>query len=90
MWSWETFINGVYEAGEHAYPEEDILGQARMTEAMFDWLEDDQAIHPLNLQLALQDVNIILGMYMSALHHSVLALPLESELNLIHRLRQRL
>lgn len=90
MWSWETFLEGVSDAGTHAYPEEDILGQAGMTEAMFDWLEDDTAIHPLNLELALQDVNIILGMYMSALHHSVIDLPVEPEPDLIAKLRRQL
>lgn len=88
MWSWETFLDGVYDSGQHEYPEEDILGQAAMTEAMFDWLLDDKAVHPLNLTLALQDFNIILGMYMSALHHQVIQLPVEPEPNLIEKLRQ--
>jgi predicted dehydrogenase len=90
MWSWETLIDGRYESGTHEYPEEDILGQAAMTEAMFDWLEDEEAVHPLNLELALQDFDVVLGMYMSALHHQVIALPVEPEPNLIAKLRQRL
>ncbi len=90
MWSWETYIDGVYESGTHQYPAEDILGQAAMTEAMFDWLEDEHAVHPLNLDLALQDFNVILGMYMSALHHKVVALPVEPEPDLIAKLRQDL
>lgn len=90
MWSWETLIDGVFETGVHDYPDEDILGQAGMTEAMFDWIEDDAAVHPLNLELALQDFNIILGMYMSALEHRVVALPVEPAPDLIARLRQRL
>lgn len=90
MWSWETLIDGVRDAGTHEYPEEDILGQAAMTEAMFDWLADDKAVHPLNLDLALQDFNIILGMYMSALRHRVVDLPVEPEANLVAALRERL
>ncbi len=90
MWSWETSIDGVHVGGAHAYPEEDILGQAGLTEAMFDWLEDDAAVHPLNLVLALQDFNIVLGLYMSALHHSVVALPVEPEPDLIGKLRRAL
>jgi hypothetical protein len=90
MWSWETFVDGMYDAGTHAYPNEDILGQAGMTEAMFNWLEDDTAVHPLNLELALQDFNSILGMYMSALHHRVIELPVEPETDLIAKLRQQL
>jgi len=90
MWSWETFVDGVYDSGTHEYPEEDILGQAGLTEAMFDWLEDDGAIHPLNLGLALQDFNVVLGMYMSALNHAVVSLPVEPEPDLINRLRRAL
>ncbi|MDF1513401.1 MAG: Gfo/Idh/MocA family oxidoreductase [Anaerolineae bacterium] len=90
MWSWETLVDGLLDGGAHEYPDEDILGQARMTEAMFDWLLDDTAVHPLNLGLALQDFNIILGMYMSALHHVVIDLPVEPEPDLINQLRQRL
>ena len=90
MWSWETFCDGVVESGAHEYGAEDILGQAGLTEAMFDWLEDDRAIHPLNLTLALQDFNIILGMYMSALHHTVIPLPVEPEPDLIATLRRQL
>jgi predicted dehydrogenase len=90
MWSWETFVDGLYNSGAHAYPEEDILGQAGMTEAMFDWLVNDKAVHPLNLDLALQDFNIILGMYMSALHHKVIELPVEPEPDLLNALRHRL
>jgi hypothetical protein len=90
MWSWETYLDGRRESGAHQYPEEDVLGQAAMTEAMFDWLEDDAAVHPLNLDAALREFNVVLGMYMSALHHQVIALPVEPEAELIEKLRQRL
>jgi predicted dehydrogenase len=90
MWSWETNCDGQRDSGTHLYPEQDILGQAVMTEAMFDWLEDDEAVHPLNLDAALQDFDIILGMYTSALHHQVIALPVEPEADLIAKLRHRL
>ena len=91
MWGWETLINGALESGEHAYPDEDIRGQAAMTEAMFDWLEDDQAIHPLHLGSALSNFGIILASYMSALDHQVIELPLlEPPAGLIARLRRTL
>lgn len=69
MWGWETGIDGVHAQGSHNYPDEDILGQAAMTEAMFDWLEDDSRVHPLNLEAALQDFHIVLKAYMSGIHH---------------------
>ncbi len=90
MWSWETYVDGVYDSGMHEYPQEDILGQAGLTEAMFDWLEDDGAIHPLNLTLALQDFNVVLGMYTSALNHTMVSLPVEPEPDLIEKLRRAL
>ncbi|MCY4020302.1 MAG: Gfo/Idh/MocA family oxidoreductase [Chloroflexi bacterium] len=90
MWGWESFINGAYDSGDHEYPEEDVLGQAAMTEAMFDWLEDDSALHPLNLERALVDFNVILALYASSLNHKVVALPYEPEANLASKLREAL
>ena len=90
MHGWETASGGKYHSGLHSYPEEDILGQAAMTDAMFDWLKDDKAQHPLNIQAALTDFNIILGIYRSALTHEVVNLPFEPQENLIAKLRQAL
>lgn len=90
MWGWETFINGEYDSGEHEYPEEDVLGQAGLTEAMFDWLEDDNFAHPLNLERALVDFNVILALYASSLNHKVIALPYQPEANLVAKLRDAL
>jgi len=90
MWGWETLIDGKREVGEHNYFEEDILGQAAMTEAMIDWLHDDTAVHPLNLENALSDFNIILGLYMSTLNHEVIDLPVQPDNDLIQKLRDTL
>ncbi len=90
MWGWETLIDGVLESGEHDYGDEDIRGQAAMTEAMFDWLEDERATHPLHLGSALSDFSIILALYTSALQHQVVELPFEPEAGLIARLRAAL
>jgi predicted dehydrogenase len=90
MWGWETFINGVYENGEHEYPDEDVLAQAAMCDAMFEWLEDDSKVHPLNLDGALVDFNVILALYASSLNHEVVALPYEPEADLVPKLRQAL
>jgi predicted dehydrogenase len=87
MWSWESYIDGMYDRGNHKYPDQDILGQAGLTEAMFDWLLNESAVHPLNLNMALQDFNIILGLYMSALKHKVINLPVDPEPDLIDKLR---
>lgn len=86
----ETSSDGVTTREPVDYWAEDVLAQAAMTEAMFDWLENEAAIHPLNLQAALTDFNIILGIYTSALHHQPVSLPLEPEADLIARLRSHL
>lgn len=90
MWSWEVGIDGRVETGAHEYPDEDILGQAAMTDAMLAWVEDDAKIHPLNLDLALRDFNIVLGIYASALSHRPVDLPCEPADGLIDALRVRL
>lgn len=90
MWSWEVGIDGKVEGGRHEYGDEDILGQAAMTEAMFDWCEDENRAHPLRLQLALRDFNIVLGIYHSALRRVVVDLPLEPADGLIDELRAKL
>ncbi len=90
MWDWETNIDGQMESGEHDYGDEDLLGQAAMTEAMFDWIEDEGAVHALNLTAALQDFNTMLGMYTSALKHQVIKLPVHPDPGIIDALRRRL
>lgn len=90
MWGWETFIDKVYESGDHEYPDEDVLGQAAMCDAMFDWLEDDSKTHPLNLAGALVDFNVILALYASSLNHEVVQIPYEPEADLVAKLRRAL
>lgn len=90
MWGWETSISGKRERGSHNYPDEDILGQAAMTEAAFDWLEDDRRLHPLNLDAALLDFHILLKAYMSGLNRREETLASELQPGLIEALRQTL
>ncbi len=90
MWGWETSIRGQHAGGSHNYPDEDILGQAAMTEAAFDWLEDDVRLHPLNLDAALLDFHILLKGYMSGLHRREETLASELQPGLIDALRQAL
>ena len=90
MWSWEIGIDGQIERGEHAYPAEDILGQAAMPDALLDWIGDDSALHPLNLQLALRDFNMLLGVYTSALEHRPVELPYAPGDDLVGQLRAAL
>ena len=90
MWGWETLVRGRRERGEHNYPDEDILGQAGMTESVFDWLEDDSRVHPLNLEAALRDFHIVLKAYMSALQRKEETFASELQPRLIDALRKEL
>ena len=90
MWGWETLVRGRRERGDHNYPDEDILGQAAMTEAAFDWLEDNSQLHPLNLDAALRDFHIVLKAYMSALQRKEETLESELQPGLIDALRKAL
>ncbi len=67
MTGWRTQVEGQETAGRHVYAAEDILGQAGMCEAMFDWLEDETRVHPLHLKAALQDFRVLLAIYSSGL-----------------------
>jgi predicted dehydrogenase len=87
MWGWEISVDGVVESGRHEYPQQDILGQAAMTEAMFDWLGEDNAVHPLCLDNSLRDFNVVLGIYTSAIRREVIDLPCEPQSGLIPALR---
>jgi predicted dehydrogenase len=88
MHGWErTSPDGGLDKGTHNYPDEDILGQAGLTEAVFDWLEDETADHPTSLDASLVQFNVILGIYMSALKRVPMALPVDAEPRLIDALK---
>ena len=90
MHGWELHAKGHTESGSYVYHEEDVLAQAAMSEAMFDWLVHEQAEHPLNLESSLIDFNVILGLYTSALLHEQVALPMAPAVDLIKLLRWQL
>jgi len=63
---WERSTpEGGYESGDLNYGEQDLLAQAGLTEAIFDWLEDESKVHPTHLAQSLADFNLILGIYQS-------------------------
>lgn len=91
MAGWERFTaQGGYESGAHDYGVEDDLGQARLTEACFDWLEDESKPHPTRLERSLVQFNAILGIYTSALNHTVIDLPFDPPERLCNSIRERL
>jgi len=76
MNSWELCTPGRgYQRGEHEYRDEDVLGQAAMTDAIFDWLEDPLKVHCNRLEVSLAESNTVLGLYQSALERAIVPLP---------------
>ena len=90
MWSWRMDIGGQTVRGEHDYAAEDILGQAALTEAMFDWLDDDRKVHPLNLARSMDDFALLLAIYTSGLTRRTVTLPHTPPPELIARMRAAL
>lgn len=91
MHGWERFTEeGGYESGEHSYGAEDVLGQARLTEAAFDWVKDPENLHPTRLERSLTQFNIILGAYVSALHNISVDLPFDPPNGLLDTFKYRL
>jgi len=91
MHGWERSTpEGGHESGTHSYGEQDVLGQAGLTDAAFDWVENDDKPHPTRLERALVKFNIILGMYVSALTNAPVSLPFEPPDGLLDSLKERL
>jgi predicted dehydrogenase len=90
MGSWEccTPARG-YERGEKDYLAEDLRGQAAMTDALLDWLEDAKKPHANRLEVALAECNTVLGIYRSALDRAVLPLPFTPHGSLLEELKAR-
>ncbi|MAZ53018.1 MAG: hypothetical protein CMO31_03270 [Trueperaceae bacterium] len=78
------------EFGEHEYRIQDTLGQAGLTEAVFDWLEDENKLHPTHLRQSLTEFNLLLGIFQSALIHEPVTLPFNPPSGLIEALKNRL
>ena len=78
MNAWERSLpDGTVEQGQKSYGEEDVLGQADHTNAMFDWLEDDGNAHPCNLTTALDEWLVILAGYQSAIKAESVQMPFD-------------
>ena len=91
MHGWERFTqeNG-YESGSHSYGEQDVLAQARLTDAAFDWAADAEKLHPTRLERSLMQFNIILGTYVSALYNVAVDLPFDPPNGLLDAFGYRL
>ena len=88
---WERSTpEGGYERGEHQYGEQDVLAQAALTDAAFEWVKDDSKLHPTRLERALAKFNALLGIYVSTLNNAPVDLPFEPPDGLMDALKERL
>jgi len=91
MSAWESSTpDGGYQHGDQSYGAEDVIGQQGLTEAVFDWLDDENQPHPNRLDVSLVQFNIVLGIYTSALKRAPVTLPVEPEDGLLDSLRDAL
>ena len=77
-WS-RKLIGGSVERGPLSYGEEDTPAQAALTDAIFDWLDDEAKLHPTRLDISLLEARAIMGIYASAIAKRPLAMPLTSD-----------
>ena len=88
---WErSTVDGGYESGSLNYGEQDVVAQGNFTEAIFDWLDDANNVHPTHLKQSLIESNIILGMYYSGMTNEIIELPFEPPDGLMDTLREKL
>ncbi|HIB92441.1 TPA: Gfo/Idh/MocA family oxidoreductase [Candidatus Poribacteria bacterium] len=86
--SWEKFTNEYgYQSGDLSYGEENAVAQIGLTEAMFDWLEDRNKVHPTNLKQSLAEFNLLLGIYQSGLIRQPIDLPFDPPDNFIQHMK---
>ena len=89
--SWErSTLAGGYESGPLDYGEQDVVAQGNFTEAIFDWLDDENNVHPTHLKQSLAEFNLLLGIYYSGVTNQIIDLPFEPPDGLIDILREKL
>lgn len=81
---------GGYECGEHNYGQQDVLAQAALTDAAFDWVTDDSKPHPTRLERALVKFNALLGVYVSTLTNKPVDLPFEPPDGIMDALKEQI
>lgn len=83
----KSLPNGNVEKLSRDYATDDVPGQVGLTNALFDWLEDDNKISPTNLKTALDEWLVILAGYMSTVEARPINLPFEPPDDLLDRFK---
>jgi predicted dehydrogenase len=78
MQGWARSLpDGSVEEGRHDYADQDVLGQAGLTNALLDWLEDDDKPCPTQLATSLDEWLVILAGYLSTVEARPVDLPFD-------------
>jgi len=89
MYGYEKSLpDGSVERGEQDYAEQDIVGQANLTTAMCDWVEDDSRVHPNNLATSLDEWLVILAGYLSTVEARPVDFPFEPPDDLLQQFQR--
>ena len=89
--SWERSLPGTgYEGGDLNYGEQDVIAQGGLTDAVFEWLDDESKVHPTHLKQSLAEFNLLLGIYYSGLTNTIVELPFDPPDGMIDMFRERL
>jgi hypothetical protein len=73
-----------------SYGEEDVLGQAGLTNAVYDWLEDESKLHPNRLEISLMEFNTILAIFQSAVSRKMVQFPYDPPDDILNQLQKAL
>ncbi|MEK7398039.1 MAG: Gfo/Idh/MocA family oxidoreductase [Candidatus Poribacteria bacterium] len=91
MEGWEKKLkDGSYEKGAKSYGEEDVLGQAGLTNAAYDWLEDENKLHPNRLEISLMEFNTILAIFQSTVSRKMVQFPYDPPDDILNQLQKAL
>jgi len=91
MEGWEKNLKeGSYEKGSKSYAEEDVLGQAGLTNAVFDWLEDENKLHPNRLDISLMEFSTILAIFQSVVSRKMVQFPYDPPDDILAQLQNAL
>ena len=89
MQGWEKSMpDGTVEQGRHDYRDADVLGQAGLTNAVLDWIEDGNKPCPTNLGTSLDEWLIILAGHMSTVEARPIDLPFDPPDDLLDRFKR--
>ncbi len=89
MNGWERSLpDGTVEQGSKQYADEDLPGQAGLTNALFDWLEDEASVHPTNLATSLDEWLVILAGYASTVQARAIEMPFDPPDDLLDQFKR--